>query len=246
MLHAALLLIACAPTPEAPPPRSRDDNALWARRVWLHEPQDDAAIETLITTLRARGVTRIYPFLGPPDEMGQPGWRDGETLRPVDPSVAATNLSRLAELVDLASQACVWPIPVNYPVFGKDAFRTGTGVHAAAVIKALKKGHDWLADSVYSGVPARWFGRAQQIEIGHMAGDSNILYWLRSRGIEASPALVSAIRDLAKSTNRVEGSSGTALPSTGAEWRPANSPRLLASLARRVLSSAFNSWRWRR
>lgn len=117
--------------------------------------------------------------------------------------VIDNDLSRLAELVDLASQACVWPIPVNYPVFGKDAFRTGTGVHAAAVIKALKKGHDWLADSVYSGVPARWFGRSQQIEIGHMAGDSNILYWLSSRGLPTTPELVGAIRDRAKSTARV-------------------------------------------
>lgn len=117
--------------------------------------------------------------------------------------VIDNDLSRLAELVDLASQACVWPIPVNYPVFGKDAFRTGTGVHAAAVIKALKKGHDWLADSVYSGVPARWFGRSQQIEIGHMAGDSNILYWLSSRGLPTTPELVGAIRERAKSTSRV-------------------------------------------
>ena len=114
-----------------------------------------------------------------------------------------SDLSGLAELVDLASEACEWPIPVNYPVFGKDAFRTGTGVHAAAVIKAINKGDDWLADSVYSGVPASWFGRAQEIEIGHMAGDSNILYWLRSRNIEASDDLVAAIRTLAKSTNRV-------------------------------------------
>ena len=113
------------------------------------------------------------------------------------------DLSDLAELVDLASRSCNWPIPVNYPVFGKDAFRTGTGVHAAAVIKALNKGDDWLADSVYSGVPASWFGRAQEIEIGHMAGDSNIIYWLKSRGIEVTDGLVTAIRTKAKSTNRV-------------------------------------------
>lgn len=94
-IAALLFTLACAPEP--PAPRSRDHNALWARRVWLHEPQDDAAIEALVTTLRARGVTRLYPFLGPPDLTGRPGWRDGETLRPVDPAVAAANLRRLAE-----------------------------------------------------------------------------------------------------------------------------------------------------
>jgi len=113
------------------------------------------------------------------------------------------DLAVLARLVDLVSEHCEVPIPVSYPVFGHDAFRTGTGVHAAAVIKALRKGHDWLADSVYSGVPARWFGRQQEIEIGHMAGDSNILYWLESRGLPTERALVSAIRDVAKSGNRL-------------------------------------------
>ena len=113
------------------------------------------------------------------------------------------DLADLAELVDIASSACEWPIPVNYPVFGKDAFRTGTGVHAAAVIKAIKKNDNDLADQVYSGVPASWFGRRQEIEIGHMAGDSNIIYWLSSRGIEPEPALVARIRSAAKSTNRL-------------------------------------------
>jgi 2-isopropylmalate synthase len=113
------------------------------------------------------------------------------------------DLSALADLVDLASRACAVPIPPSYPVFGHDAFRTGTGVHAAAIIKAINKGADTLADRVYSGVPASWFGRRQVIEIGHMAGDSNILFWLRQRGIEATPERVSAIRARAKSTNRV-------------------------------------------
>jgi len=117
--------------------------------------------------------------------------------------VIDNNLGCLADLVDIASKACEWEIPVNYPVFGKDAFRTGTGVHAAAVIKAIKKGDMDLADRVYSGVPASWFGRQQEIEVGHMAGDSNIIFWLRSRGLEPTDDLVSRIRKAAKSTNRV-------------------------------------------
>lgn len=113
------------------------------------------------------------------------------------------DLSRMAELVDLASKACNWPIPANYPVFGRDAFRTGTGVHAAAIIKAMDKGDEGIADRVYSGVPASWFGRRQEIEIGHMSGDSNIIHWLTVRGIEPDPALVGRIREAAKATNRL-------------------------------------------
>jgi 2-isopropylmalate synthase len=113
------------------------------------------------------------------------------------------DLSHLAQLVDLVSHACEVPLPVGYPVFGKDAFRTGTGVHAAAVIKALNKGADWLADRVYSGVPASWFGRRQEIEIGPMAGDSNIVFWLRQRGIAPSPNVVGAVRERAKASSRM-------------------------------------------
>lgn len=113
------------------------------------------------------------------------------------------DLSRLDALVNLVSRACEVPIPVSYPVFGRDAFRTGTGVHAAAVIKAESRGDSWLADRIYSGVPASWFGRQQEIEIGHQSGVSNVRYWLARRGIEANDALVSAIFEAAKRTDRL-------------------------------------------
>jgi len=111
------------------------------------------------------------------------------------------DLGGLAELTELVGRECGVPIPVNYPVFGADAFRTGTGVHAAAVIKAKAQGDDWLADRIYSGVPAAWFGQQQVIEIGHQSGVSNVKYWLESRGIEPKAPLVDAIFQHAKSTD---------------------------------------------
>ena len=78
-----------------------------------------------------------------------------------------------------------WTIPHNYPVFGRDAFRTATGVHAAAVIKSYRKGDRELADLVYSGVPAGQFGLEQVVEIGPMSGKSNVIYWLEKRGIRS-------------------------------------------------------------
>ena len=112
-------------------------------------------------------------------------------------------LGRLAELVDLVSAHVEIPIPVNYPVFGRDAFRTGTGVHAAAVIKAKAKGEDWLADRIYSGVPASWFGRRQEIEIGHQSGLSNVRFWLAQRGYSTDESLVKAIFEAAKRESRL-------------------------------------------
>lgn len=109
-----------------------------------------------------------------------------------------TDLSALPEYCRLIAEATGVPLPANYPVVGADAFRTGTGVHAAAVIKAQKKGDAWLADRIYSGVPAGLVGRRQAIEIGHMSGRSNVIYWLESRGIEAEDALVDRIFDHAK------------------------------------------------
>lgn len=108
------------------------------------------------------------------------------------------DITALDELVHLVSDACRVPIDTRYPVFGDDAFRTGTGVHAAAVIKAKRKGDDWLADRVYSAVPAQWVGRQQEIAIGYMSGASNVRFWLEQHGLPATDALVDAILERAK------------------------------------------------
>ena len=118
-------------------------------------------------------------------------------------NIIDTDLTKLANLVDEVAAATDWDVPVSYPVFGKDAFRTGTGVHAAAVIKALKTGDMLLADQIYSGVPASFFGREQEIEVGPMAGNSNIIFTLHKLGYEPTDERVNAVRELAKSTNRV-------------------------------------------
>ncbi len=113
------------------------------------------------------------------------------------------DLTHLVEYVQTVSRATKVAIPVNYPLSGHDAFRTATGVHAAAIIKAKQKGDDWLADRVYSGVPAGEFGREQTIEIGHMSGMSNVRYWLAKRNITASDELCQRILSKAKSISSV-------------------------------------------
>jgi 2-isopropylmalate synthase len=114
------------------------------------------------------------------------------------------DLSRLPEYVRTVSRATQVPIPPSYPVFGEDAFRTGTGVHAAAIIKAKQKGDDWLVDRVYSGIPAALFGLEQRIEISHMSGLSNVKFWLAEHGYDAGDdGLCQHVFDLAKRTSRV-------------------------------------------
>ncbi len=112
------------------------------------------------------------------------------------------DLSRLVEYCEAVARAVRWNIPSNYPLVGRDAFRTATGVHAAAIAKALQKGDHELADIVYSGVPAGLFGRRQEIEIGFMSGTSNVAFWLRERSIEPNEALIAAILQVAKATTR--------------------------------------------
>jgi 2-isopropylmalate synthase len=114
-----------------------------------------------------------------------------------------TDLSRLKEMGDVIAEGTGMAIPPNYPVLGRDAFRTATGVHAAAVIKAKRKGDEWLANRVYSGVPADLFGCAQVIDIGPMSGESNVVFWLQERGIQPTPGLVRAIVDRAKQGNQL-------------------------------------------
>jgi len=117
--------------------------------------------------------------------------------------VIQNDLSKLAEYCKLAAEACDVPIPFNHPVIGTDAYRTSTGVHAAAVIKAIRKGQGDLADRVYSGVPAGWTGRAQAIEIGPMSGASNVIFWLQHRGLEPNEAITARILEVAKASDHV-------------------------------------------
>jgi isopropylmalate/homocitrate/citramalate synthase len=116
---------------------------------------------------------------------------------------AERDLTKLVEYCQTVARAVRWQIPLNYPLVGRDAFRTATGVHAAAIIKALQKGDAWLADRVYSGVPAGTFGRSQEIEIGFMSGASNVNYWLRQRGIEPGADIVKEILQAAKATRHI-------------------------------------------
>ncbi len=113
------------------------------------------------------------------------------------------DLGALPEYCERVSATTGVPVPPNYPVVGRDAFRTGTGVHAAAVIKAYRKGDDWLADRIYSGVPAGLVGRHQEIEVGPMSGESNVVYWLEHRKIEPTAERVQAVFRRAKSVDRV-------------------------------------------
>jgi len=114
------------------------------------------------------------------------------------------DIAQLPAYCRLVADAVGVPIPVNYPVLGADAFRTGTGVHAAAIIKAKKKGHAWLADRVYSSVPAQEFGLEQKIEISPMSGLSNVKYWLETHGHDPeNEAACRVLFEAAKRTDRV-------------------------------------------
>ena len=114
---------------------------------------------------------------------------------------ADQDVTKLKEYCYAVSRATGVPIPVNYPVLGEDAFRTTTGVHAAAVIKAFKKNDIELANSVYSGVPSHVFGLEQVIDIGPMSGKSNVIFWLESRGLATDDSLVNRILQKAKASD---------------------------------------------
>ena len=114
---------------------------------------------------------------------------------------AEQDLTKLKDYCQAVASATAVPIPANYPVVGDDAFRTATGVHAAAVIKAYKKNDIELANAVYSGVPSHMFGLEQVIEIGPMSGKSNVLFWLERRGVMATEGIVERIYKRAKQSD---------------------------------------------
>jgi isopropylmalate/homocitrate/citramalate synthase len=111
-----------------------------------------------------------------------------------------SNLKKYSEAVAAATHTA---IPANYPVVGRDAFRTATGVHASAIAKAYKRNDPELANAIYSGVPAHLFGLEQVIEVGPLSGRSNVVFWLERRGIPATDEVVNRIYAAAKKSERV-------------------------------------------
>ncbi len=166
-----------------------------------HRDRDFAVINTL-AALEA-GATRLHgAAIGIGERVGNTPM-DTLLVNLVLMGYIERDLSALVEYCRVVSEATGVPIPANYPVVGKDAFRTATGVHAAAVIKAFRKNDMSLVDAVYSGVPASMIGREQEIEIGPMSGKSNVLFWLERRGLIADDAAVERIFARAKASASV-------------------------------------------
>jgi len=169
---------------------------------WHGHRDRDLAIANCLAAVEA-GATRVHgAALGIGERAGNApmdlllvncklmGWIDND-------------LRRLPEYLRRVAAAVQVGIPHNYPVFGDDAFETGTGVHASAVIKAFRKGDIELADSVYSGVPAGMVGLEQQIKIGPMSGKSNVIFVLEKLGIEASEDRVQRVLAAGKSSKKM-------------------------------------------
>ena len=117
--------------------------------------------------------------------------------------VISNDLTALDEYMRKAHEYVKVPLPRNYPIFGNDAFETGTGVHASAVVKAMDKGDHWLADRIYSGVPASDYGLKQNIRIGHMSGRSNIIWWLKNNEYQVTDELVEHMFSVAKKQRKL-------------------------------------------
>ncbi len=169
---------------------------------WHGHRDRDLAVVNSIAAMDA-GATRLHgAALGLGERVGNTPM-DLLLVNLVLMGVRDDKLGTLDEYCRTAAEATGIPIPINYPVIGRDAYRTATGVHAAAVIKAFRKNDTVLADAVYAGVPASMVGREQVIEVGPMSGKSNVIYWLEKRGITATEALVDRIFATAKGATTV-------------------------------------------
>jgi isopropylmalate/homocitrate/citramalate synthase len=169
---------------------------------WHGHRDRDMAVMNSIAALEA-GATRLHgAALGIGERVGNTPM-DLLLVNLVLMKYTDRDLSKLAEYCRTVSEACGVPIPDNYPVLGRDAFRTATGVHAAAVVKAWRKGDRELMDSVYSAIPASLVGREQEIDVGPMSGKSNVVYWLEKRGIKPTDQIVERVFSKAKASATV-------------------------------------------
>ena len=164
---------------------------------WHGHRDRDFAIANSLAALHA-GATRLHgAAIGLGERVGNTPM-DTLLVNLVLMGYIERDLSALVEYCETVSAATGVAIPPNYPVVGRDAFRTATGVHAAAVIKAFRKNDVELVDAVYSGIPARMVGRTQEIEVGPMSGKSNVVFWLQTRGLPVTDDVVDRIFAKAK------------------------------------------------
>jgi 2-isopropylmalate synthase len=169
---------------------------------WHGHRDRDLAVMNSFAAMEA-GATRLHgAAIGIGERVGNTPM-DMLLVNLVLMGLRSDNLATLTEYCETVSAATGVPIPMNYPVIGRDAYRTATGVHAAAVIKAFRKNDRVLADAVYAAVPASLVGREQEIEVGPMSGKSNVVYWLEKRGIAATDELVDRIFAKAKGSTTV-------------------------------------------
>jgi 2-isopropylmalate synthase len=169
---------------------------------WHGHRDRDLAVMNSVAAIDA-GATRVHgAAIGIGERVGNTPM-DTLIVNLVLMGYLERDLSALVEYSEYVSQVTGVPIPPNYPVVGRDAFRTATGVHASAVIKAFRKQDHALADAVYSGVPASLVGREQEIEVGPMSGRSNVVFWLEKRRLPASDDVVDRIFAKAKSSASV-------------------------------------------
>ena len=169
---------------------------------WHGHRDRDLAVVNALAALDA-GATRVHgTAIGIGERVGNTPM-DSLLVNLVLLGYLERDLSALVEYCETVSEVTGVAIPPNYPVVGRDAFRTATGVHAAAVIKALRKNDVSLVDAVYSSVPASLVGRQQVIEVGPMSGKSNVVYWLEKRGLAVTDEVVDRIFTKAKSSSSV-------------------------------------------
>ena len=166
---------------------------------WHGHRDRDLAVMNSLAALDA-GATRVHATaLGIGERVGNTPM-DSMLVNLVMMGYKQYDLRPLVEYCHVVAEACGVPIPDNYPIVGRDAFRTATGVHASAVIKAWRKGDRELMDMVYSAVPASLIGREQEIDVGPMSGKSNVIFWLEKRGITATDQVVDRVFQKAKAS----------------------------------------------
>lgn len=169
---------------------------------WHGHRDRDLAIANTLAALEA-GATRLHATaIGIGERVGNTPM-EALLVNLVLMGYLERDLSALVEYCEVVSEATGVPIPANYPIVGRDAFRTATGVHAAAVIKAFRKKDMALVDAVYSAVPAAMIGREQEIEVGPMSGKSNVIFWLEKRGLPSDEQTVDRIFARAKRSSSV-------------------------------------------
>lgn len=175
-----------------------DDNNL---QIQYHGHNDTGnAVSNSIAAIAAGAKTIHVTHIGMGERAGNAS-TEGVLANLTRRGINKYDLHKVVEGSNFVAEAFGVKIPNNHPLIGADVFSTESGIHAAGIDNARKKGLN-VSGIIYSAVSPEVVGRETIVNIGPLGGIHSVKWVLDRMGVPSSAELTSALLMQARIQNR--------------------------------------------